>query len=67
MEKLRTYLEGKRKGEFARRLKISPAYLSMLISPVSKRRPSFDLMLRIERETDGFVGLKSWADAEVEQ
>lgn len=65
MKKLRTYLADKNKGDFARKVDIAPAYLSQLLSPKGNRRPSFDLMVRIEKATDGFVDLKSWADGEV--
>ena len=59
MNKLRAYLDGRPKGEFARKVGIVPAYLSQILMGV--KRPSFDLMLRIEAETGGLVDLQSWA------
>ena len=59
MEKLRTYLIGRRKGDFATALGISPAYLSQILS--GHRNPSLDMMRRIEAATDGLVDLNAWA------
>lgn len=59
MEKLRAYLDGRHKGNFARKVGIVPTYLSQILMGV--KRPSFDLMLRIEAETKGLVDLQSWA------
>jgi len=59
MEKLRAYLADKPKGVFASRLGTSPSYLSQLLS--GRRRPSYELMLRIEQETGGAVDLRSWS------
>lgn len=58
MQKLTKYLEGRRKGEFARAVGIAPAYLSQILS--GKKRPSFDLMCRIEGESGGLVPVESW-------
>jgi DNA-binding transcriptional regulator YdaS (Cro superfamily) len=63
MEKLALYLHGRKKGDFARKIGTSPAYLSQLLS--GHRRPSFDLMQKIERETGGEVGIHSWRTSEV--
>lgn len=58
MEELSAYLEGQRKGEFARKVGIAPAYLSQIMS--GHRRPSFDLMLKIKAASDGAVSLEAW-------
>ena len=60
MEALRTYLLGKRKGEFARKVGISPAYLSQILSKKNQKRPSFQLMVEIDRQTGGEVPVSSW-------
>lgn len=62
MEHLATYLAGKRNAEFARRLGISDAFLSQLLS--GKRRPSLDLAFKIERATAGLVPASVWASDE---
>ncbi|GIT90126.1 hypothetical protein JANAI62_03910 [Jannaschia pagri] len=59
MQDLKDYLKGKNKGDFARSVEIVPAYLSQILS--GKKRPSFDLMLRIEKETKGAVSVSAWA------
>lgn len=61
MVTLNQYLSDKPKGEFARRLGTSPSYLSQILS--GHRRPSFDMMLLIERETGGAVGPDAWREA----
>lgn len=53
MEKLRAYLEGRNKGEFAEAIETSPSYLSQLLS--KHRFPSLEMMRRIERATGGEV------------
>jgi DNA-binding transcriptional regulator YdaS (Cro superfamily) len=58
MEQLRTYLEGRNKGDFARSVNIVPVYLSHILSGV--RTPSLALALRIARATDGAVPVESW-------
>jgi len=63
MNALKTYLSGKRKGDFARTLGISPAYLSQLLSEKARRTPSFPLMVEIERATGGEVPVSSWVDS----
>lgn len=62
MEKLRTYLSDKNKSQFAKQLGTSPSYLSQIMS--GHRRPSYDLMLRIEEMTDGAVDLRSWSPSQ---
>lgn len=62
MEQLQEYLKGRRKGDFAKEIGVSGPYLSQIIHGV--RRPSFDVMCRIEQATNGAVGLYAWrADA----
>jgi len=58
MEKLRQYLIGKSKADFAARLGIAPTYLSQILS--GYRRPSFGLMCRIRDESAGAVRLDDW-------
>ena len=58
MDKLKEYLHDKRKGDFAKSLGTSPAYLSQLLS--GYRRPSLDLMVKIEAATCGAVPISSW-------
>lgn len=60
MEKMQTFLQGRRKGEFAKEIGISAPYLSQILSGM--KRPSYDLMVRIERATGGEVDLRCWAD-----
>lgn len=60
MEKLRQYLEGRKKGEFARVIGTTPSYLSQILS--KHRTPSFTLMVRIERATNGEVPVSSWSE-----
>lgn len=61
MNKLQAYLQGQPKKLFAEQIGVSPAYLSQLLS--GARRPSYDVMLRIEAATDEAVDIRSWADA----
>jgi DNA-binding transcriptional regulator YdaS (Cro superfamily) len=58
MEQLQTLLEGQRKGDFAKRIGVSSAYLSQLLS--GKRTPSLEVAVKIERETGGAVLAASW-------
>lgn len=64
METLRSYLRDKPKAEFARAVGIKPVYLSQLLS--AYRRPSFDLMERIEAKSGGAVPVSSWSRSGVE-
>jgi DNA-binding transcriptional regulator YdaS (Cro superfamily) len=64
MEQLRAYLSGRRKAEFARQVGIVPPYLSQILS--GGRRPSLDLMARIDRATSGAVPLSAWLKDETE-
>ena len=59
METLSQYLNGKRKGEFARAVGISPAYLSQILGGM--RSPSLSLMRRFSAASGGEVDLNSWA------
>jgi len=59
METLSQYLNGKRKGEFARAVGISPAYLSQILGGM--RSPSLSLMRRFYAASGGEVDLNSWA------
>lgn len=59
MQTLATYLEGRKKADFARRIGVSAAQLSQYLSRY--RRPSYELMLKIEQETGGAVTVQSWA------
>lgn len=61
MEKLRAYLAGRKKGDFARQVGIRPVYLSQILS--GYRTPSFKLMVRISQATSGAVDLESWASS----
>lgn len=62
---LSDYLNGKKHSEFARKIAISPAYLSQILS--GQRRPAYDLMWKIENETGGAVGLADWPRREKEK
>lgn len=53
MKKLREYLDGRRKGDFAASIGTSASYLSQLLS--EHRQPSLEMMRRIERATGGKV------------
>jgi len=59
MEKLREYLADRHKADFAKAIGTKPAYLSQLLS--GHRRPSYDLMVKIEGATNGEVDLHSWS------
>ena len=59
MQNLKTYLTGRKKAEFAKKLGISSAQLSQYMSGF--RRPNYDRMIEIERLTDGQVSVGSWA------
>ena len=58
MEKLKTYLADKVKGDFARSIDVTPTYLGLITS--GKKRPSFDLMVKIMQVTDGLVQPNDW-------
>jgi plasmid maintenance system antidote protein VapI len=57
MEKLIEYLKNHTGTDLAARLDVHPSRLSQL-----KRgdKPSLDLAVKIERETDGYVNVNSW-------
>ena len=59
MENLKSYLSDKRKGVFAAQIGIAPSYLSQILS--GHRRPNFELMIKIKRETNNAVDFMSWA------
>ena len=59
MSSLHSYLAGKSQSAFAKEVGISQPYLSQILG--GKRRPGYDLMLRIEEKTEGEVGLSSWS------
>lgn len=61
MEDLHKYLEGRIKSYFAKRVGCSISHLSQILKGV--RRPSFDLMCRIEEETGGAVPVTAWKPA----
>jgi transcriptional regulator with XRE-family HTH domain len=58
MEKLRAYLTGKKKAEFASRIGTTPSYLSQILS--GKKTPSIKMMARIRDESAGAVRLDDW-------
>lgn len=62
MDKLRAYLDARPKGAkaaFAEKIGTSPSYLSQILAG---KRPGFDMMVRIERASDGAVPLSAWAE-----
>lgn len=59
MENLAEYLKDRKKADFAQKIGVSPAQLSQYLS--GYRRPSYELMLRIEAVTDGKVSIRSWS------
>lgn len=59
MENLTDYLDGRKKADFAKKIGVSPAQLSQYLS--GYRRPSYELMLKIEVVTSGKVSLRSWS------
>lgn len=59
MKTLSDFLEGQKKADFASRIGVSAAQLSQYLS--GYRRPSYEMMLRIEAETGGAVPVGSWA------
>lgn len=65
MEKLTTYLQGRKQREFAQAVGISDAFLSQILS--QKRRPSYRVMLKIEQVTEGAVDIHSWNPAEADE
>lgn len=62
MDKLRTYLNGKIKREFAEAIGVSPTYLSQILG--GWRRPSLELAVKIERITNGEVPCSAWVDGD---
>lgn len=58
MNKLNAYLTGKSHRQFAQMIGISPPYLSQILN--DKKRPSFDLMVKIMRATENAVVLNDW-------
>lgn len=52
---------GLSRTEWAKRLGVSKSYLSQLAS--GQKRPSLDMAVRIERETDGAVRPCDWIEA----
>lgn len=58
MQDLHTFLKGRSKQDFAKEVKIVPAYLSQILS--GDRIPSFALMVRIENATSGKVPVGAW-------
>lgn len=59
MQTLPTYLDGRKKADFAEQIGVSAAQLSQYLS--GYRRPSYKLMLAIEAATGGEVTVQSWA------
>lgn len=51
---------GLTRGQFAKRIGISSAYLSQIISRA--RKPSLEIAVRIARETRGEVPVEMWID-----
>lgn len=49
---------------FAERVHVSKGYITELLN--GSKRPSLGLAVRIEAETDGYVRVSSWVEAEVE-
>lgn len=58
MEKLKTYLVGRTKKDFAQQVGIVPAYLSQILS--GDKVPSFSLMVRIQIATNKKVSVGAW-------
>jgi len=65
METLKTYLEGRKKADFAKAIGTSPSYLSQLLA--GTRSPSRKLMMKISAETGGNVDVVSWFPATATQ
>lgn len=65
MEKLRTYLEGKKKGDFAQTVGVPASYLSQLLS--GTRKPGLDIACRIETATNGAVTVHDWSQRDAAQ
>lgn len=51
MEKLRQYLKGKDRAEWAAKFGTTVQYLNLLLAPKSGRRPGADLARAISKET----------------
>ena len=62
MEKLNEYLNGKKKLDFAAAVGIAPAHLSQIQH--GTKRPSFDVMVKIEKASGGVVDIRSWIPPE---
>lgn len=60
MKQLQKYLEGRKKGDFAKDIGISPSFLSQILS--NRRKPSLKLALAIDKATDGEVPASSWVE-----
>jgi transcriptional regulator with XRE-family HTH domain len=58
MQKLREYLKGRNKGEFAKVIGIHPGSLSRILG--GEYRPGYKLAEKIEAATDGAVPIQSW-------
>jgi DNA-binding transcriptional regulator YdaS (Cro superfamily) len=65
MEKLRSYLTGQRKGEFAKAISVPPSYLSQLLS--GNRTPGLEIACRIEVATNGAVSVHDWVKRDTAQ
>lgn len=64
MEKLKEYLKGQSKGLFAESIGISPTHLSRILGGIT---PSYDLMVKIHRETGGAVTPNDWLKVETKE
>jgi len=62
MEKLKTYLEGRKNGQFAKQAEMSPAYLSQILN--ENRTPSLAAACNMDRASNGAVPLNSWPQFE---
>ena len=58
MQTLKDYLKDRKKSDFAKQIGVSGTQLSQYLS--GYRRPGYDLMLEIERLTEGEVPVQSW-------
>ena len=69
MEQLTRYLADNSitRAEFARRLNISPAYVSEILRTDAgkRKRPSLELAVRIEAATAGAVSVGDWVSHDV--
>lgn len=55
---LASYLDGRKRSDFADQVGISAGYLTQLAGGI--RTPGLDIAQRIERATDGSVPIESW-------